>query len=1620
MADISRDAANKVSLDTAEAVQSIKSLKAEISSNTAAWKAHEATLKQAGETLEAAKSRYNGLSSSVTKQRSVVEGLSHSMELEAKNTSKNSTQYQELQTQYDRATTKLVTLTNQQGRAKQSLDYQQSGISKLNESIKQSSSLTDSYVERLKAEGNQTEATKTKINGLKDQQGKLNQLYKKQKEELEKLKSAEGNNSEAIAKQNIRVNETATRMARAASQTKDLREQLNKRSSNGFLSGLTSKLDSVNEKTDRANHLFGKIVGAHLVATGITNAFQSITTHIKEATEAGLEYDKEQQKMQAVWLTLTGSNGSAKQMVNTINDLSVKTGQAVETVDELEQGFYHLHSNKTESDALTKSMLNMADAVGLDSQQIQAVTQDMVNGLSRGKANAGMLNQISQYFPMFRENLAKYETDVHHGKEVTTADLTAMAKAGKISATDIENVFNKLGSGQYDKAADNMLQTMSGMERTIKARVPALIGAIEKPVMEAQNPFYGAVSKWVSDPKVSKEFTKVGESAEKGFETITKAFAKAYNLKSVPDTLNSGVNGLAKGITNASNIIARNAPEIVNFFKMTKEIGGEGFRVLVTSLEIANTLLKPFMGLVADHPQAVAKTAASIFLLSKAFGAVNSGIGFVNTTLKTFNKIGDGIKWAAKVFGIKSETAALKEQNKVLLENNELSSIEGNSSLGTSASGGSINSASGKVGKEVKTAKTIGKEGKLVEEAGQVAKGSSKLGMLSKLKGLSGLGKGLVSGIGVLDVVTASTDLIGMNKKNVGTKTGSFAGNLAGAGAGAAIGTAILPGIGTAIGAGLGSIGGDKLGGIIGKEIQKGLSKTKLKPPKISTKSSLSKLEKEYKKYYKNKESQDEKDLKVLYKNGDLTKAEYQKRLTYVKTQGNNLNKFSKMSESDRTAVAKYYAQQRQSLEETWNKKISSTKSKWSKKIIADTNQYGINSIQVQKDQSKKAQAIAEDEKNKKAAIGKLTLKNATSTTIQEAKLHTTLDGKIQLSANKQMSIFTKLTKDKGKLSNKQLQNAVNDAQKEYDGVKKMADKKYNDVSKAAYKQYMSVLKAATNQRKEAVKAAEGQYKDTIDAASRQYKGNSKWAEQQRADVKKKAESQRDSATKAAWDQYNGVVAKAQKQQTDTDDAAKKQHDTTIGHSRDQKNQIVKSASDQSKGVVTHAINQANSSMKANSKQGGGLQSIWNGISSFFNGIIKFFGQKAIKTSKQDYSFAPMGMAAYAVGTGYANGNRALVGEAGIEARYQPYSGKVDFVGVNGAQVVNLNPGDKILNAKDTAKLFNGGLGKTLPGYASGTDSLSSFISSVGKGASSIWNNVSSAAQDTLSKLTNPVKTLQGIAEKAFDINSIAEVGDGGHEISKSMVDSGVKSIGSFLNKLVKQSNDYGSANNPGGSSVNRWKDTIEKAASKMHVNLTSAGMSAVLKRVNQESGGNPNAVNNWDLNAAKGTPSKGILQYIQPTLDYWVPKGATANLVSGYTQFLALFNDSNWLKDISVPGGWGPTGMKRFANGGFSSKPAIFGDDGLEVAIPLTASKKPRAVELLDQTRQLVTGQDSTTTNSEMASLLKENNQLVSVLTNIVNSIFSEVQRGNQPMSVAAKNQLMRDISSLIGRGIN
>lgn len=71
----------------------------------------------------------------------------------------------------------------------------------------------------------------------------------------------------------------------------------------------------------------------------------------------------------------------------------------------------------------------------------------------------------------------------------------------------------------------------------------------------------------------------------------------------------------------------------------------------------------------------------------------------------------------------------------------------------------------------------------------------------------------------------------------------------------------------------------------------------------------------------------------------------------------------------------------------------------------------------------------------------------------------------------------------------------------------------------------------------------------------------------------------------------------------------------------------------------------------------------------------------------------------------------ALVGEAGPELAYKPYASHVRLLGANGPEMTKIQAGERILNAKDTAKAMSGGIGRgtVLRGYANGTAKLTRF-----------------------------------------------------------------------------------------------------------------------------------------------------------------------------------------------------------------------------------------------------------------------------------------------------------------------
>ncbi|WP_329380292.1 LysM peptidoglycan-binding domain-containing protein [Streptomyces sp. NBC_01716] len=69
----------------------------------------------------------------------------------------------------------------------------------------------------------------------------------------------------------------------------------------------------------------------------------------------------------------------------------------------------------------------------------------------------------------------------------------------------------------------------------------------------------------------------------------------------------------------------------------------------------------------------------------------------------------------------------------------------------------------------------------------------------------------------------------------------------------------------------------------------------------------------------------------------------------------------------------------------------------------------------------------------------------------------------------------------------------------------------------------------------------------------------------------------------------------------------------------------------------------------------------------------------------------------------------------------------------------------------------------------------------------------------------------------------------------------------------------------------------IREALDVMAQNGIPGSYDGIHRNIMRESGGNPRAINNWDSNAAAGTPSKGLLQVIAPTFEaYHVPGTST------------------------------------------------------------------------------------------------------------------------------------------------
>lgn len=90
---------------------------------------------------------------------------------------------------------------------------------------------------------------------------------------------------------------------------------------------------------------------------------------------------------------------------------------------------------------------------------------------------------------------------------------------------------------------------------------------------------------------------------------------------------------------------------------------------------------------------------------------------------------------------------------------------------------------------------------------------------------------------------------------------------------------------------------------------------------------------------------------------------------------------------------------------------------------------------------------------------------------------------------------------------------------------------------------------------------------------------------------------------------------------------------------------------------------------------------------------------------------------------------------------------------------------------------------------------------------------------------------------------------------------------------------------------ANNLDGWIKEALDIMHAKGIPGTYNGLYRNIMRESTGNPNAINNWDSNAAAGIPSKGLLQVIDPTFKAYHVDGTSWNIYDPVANITAACN---------------------------------------------------------------------------------------------------------------------------------
>ena len=1303
--------------------------------------------------------------------------------------------------------------------------------------------------------------------------------------------------------------------------------RLKERASTTFNS-IQSDMRKTGESAHRLRDIIAGTAIGQSVANGFSNALGRVKDGILGAVKAGFEYNAELDKMNATWTTLTGSAGKADKMTESIINLSNTLGQSVDVTDELAQQFYHVFDNQPETEKLTKSFLTMGDAIGLSGDRLTQVGMDFTHMLSASTLHLGELNQITDAFPMFGEALLKYEQKVQHSSSLTMNELRKQISAGKISAKDAEAVMNELGD-KYKKASDNLMGTLPGMLRQIKAEGKGLLGAMVDPLNQAVNPIMKQVSKWVADDRTKKEFSKLGDAANTGVAAIMKAFADAFGGGSISKALDNMVNGLTSVVTQFSDWLARNGASIIKIFasigSIAKSVGTGFIYALSDFLHLIPGVHSSGMKGIADAFAEIAKhqTAlqvigriwATYFVTSKIMGAA-----------KAMNELYKNMLAITTLSKVQSPTGSLLGDIGYLNSGRAKKVIDETATtrlgrFGTATEQGvKITPYLDERGFRASWSRFTSTLPIIGGRAGQQTGEAVSKGLLARLSGglvgVQGLGKsvagkfgaGITIGLSALDLARGLTP--------------SFRGDrwkALGKGAGGLIGAGIGGFFGGPLGAALGSTIGNVVGGWLGKAAH---SSWNLMKKIFNGDFSWSGLKKGFKNAWSSltKWAGDEWTKFKHWWNQDSSSASSSSSKRRQPSQqvvdslgGNNYSKqdIANVKEMNKaiTAYTGSLKKLKAAIKENdptkqlngMNKRLNKSIKSWSK-LATPIKKIGaaFKSLNSFNKEMRKNDAFAK--LNKDLPKLERTLKGnkiaqyikKLSNELKKAKLTKTLD-KMNSSVNRSAKYWKQLAKpirtsaDAFKTMDKALKD-FRSKKNPLDRLDSSVVSLYKTVRKYQFGKEIAKQMTVADKSMSGKHSFVGKFSLMTKTIEKELRSFGRLF---------------DRDWKNAWEHIDTYPSRGLSKVNSTVSSrlssieSRESNFTSkfLSGWRSWVSDVVssmRSGFDKLPGIAQRAMS-------------GIVSRLNSGISAINNVIGDFGGDKKLSsihyaqgTSMSGYSGHPGGLAM--VNDGLGPHKQELV--------WQPSSGWQVFAGLN--RLVNLEPGSQVLDAEHSHPILSA---NNVPHYDGGT--------------------LSEDEQDKIAEafINNPVKASRDLVLKVTNWSSNTPIVPTFGKATAIGFSRGIANVLKDLLGIVKEP-------------INGdWTPVIKSAARLLHFHIAGWQISKLLRQIQTESGGREVITNNWDSNAKAGHPSQGLLQFIPSTFNTWAV-GKYHDINKGFDQILAAINALNH----GGEGGWGNIGNGHgWANGGhiMQAQFGLVGEDGDEYVIN---PNKPNAMKLIQE----------------------------------------------------------------------